>query len=106
MSNFYNRVKMIVSAIVFVTLDSIYLNFIKDYFSKQIELIQKTPIKINFIATLLSYLFLIFSINYCLLSKQLFLKEQPICYKGFNDFNAHAGKFYGQSVDAVRVVIP
>lgn len=24
----------------------------------------------------------------------------------FNDFNAHAGKFYGQSVDAVRVVIP
>ena len=64
MSNFYNRVKMIVSAIVFVTLDSIYLNFIKDYFSKQIELIQKTPIKINFLATLLSYLFLIFSINY------------------------------------------
>jgi hypothetical protein len=64
MSNFYNRVKMIVSAIVLVTLDSIYLNFIKDYFSKQIELIQKTPIKINFIATLLSYLFLIFSINY------------------------------------------
>jgi len=64
MSNFYNRVKMIVSAIVFVTLDSIYLNFIKDYFSKQIEFIQKTPIKINFLATLLSYLFLIFSINY------------------------------------------
>jgi glutamate racemase len=24
----------------------------------------------------------------------------------FNDFNTHAGKFYGQSVDAVRVVIP
>lgn len=64
MINFYNRVKLLVSAIVFVVLDSIYLNFIKDYFSNQIKLIQGTPIKINFLATLLCYIFLIFGINY------------------------------------------
>jgi uncharacterized membrane protein len=75
MSIFYNRVKMFVSAIVFVTLDSIYLNFIKDYFSKQIELIQKTPIKINFIATLLSYLFLIFSINYFIIQPKRSIQD-------------------------------
>lgn len=64
MINFYNRVKLLVSAIVFVVLDSIYLNFIKDYFSNQIKLIQGTPIKMNFLATLLCYIFLIFGINY------------------------------------------
>lgn len=64
MINFYNRVKLLVSSIVFVVLDSIYLNFIKDYFSNQIKLIQGTPIKINFLATLLCYIFLIFGINY------------------------------------------
>lgn len=64
MINFYNRVKLLVSSIVFVVLDSIYLNFIKDYFSNQIKLIQGTPIKMNFLATLLCYIFLIFGINY------------------------------------------
>jgi uncharacterized membrane protein len=64
MFDFYNHVKLLISAIVFVSIDSIYLNFIKNYFSKQIEIIQKTPIQINFLATLLSYIFLIFGINY------------------------------------------
>ena len=64
MFNFYNNTKLLISAIVFVVLDSIYLNLIKDYFSKQIKLIQGTPIQINFLATLLCYIFLIFGINY------------------------------------------
>jgi len=64
MINFYNRIKLLISAIVFVVLDSIYLNIIKDYFSNQIKLIQGTPIKMNFLATLLCYIFLIFGINY------------------------------------------
>jgi uncharacterized membrane protein len=68
MFNFYNRVKLLISAIVFVVLDSIYLNFIKDYFSNQIKLIQGTPIKINFLATLLCYIFLIFGINYFIIN--------------------------------------
>ena len=68
MFNFYNRLKLLISAIVFVVLDSIYLNFIKDYFSNQIKLIQGTPIKINFLATLLCYIFLIFGINYFIIN--------------------------------------
>jgi uncharacterized membrane protein len=68
MFNFYNRVKLLISAIVFVVLDSIYLNFIKDYFSNQIKLIQGTPIKLNFLATLLCYIFLIFGINYFIIN--------------------------------------
>jgi uncharacterized membrane protein len=64
MFNFYNNTKLFVSVIVFVVLDSIYLNLIKDYFSKQIKLVQGTPIQMNFLATLLCYIFLIFGINY------------------------------------------
>ena len=64
MIHFNNRVKLLISAIIFVVLDSIYLNLIKDYFLKQINLVQKSPIKIDFLAILLCYIFLIFGINY------------------------------------------
>jgi uncharacterized membrane protein len=56
--------QLLISAIVFVVLDSLYLNLIKDYFSNQIKLVQGSPIKINFLAILLCYIFLIFGINY------------------------------------------
>ena len=56
--------KLLVSAIVFVFIDSIYLNLIKDYFNNQIKLVQGSAIKMNLLATLLCYIFLIFGINY------------------------------------------
>lgn len=56
--------KLLISAIVFVFIDSVYLNLIKNYFSNQIKNVQGSPIKINFLATLLCYVFLIFGINY------------------------------------------
>ena len=64
MIKFNNHVKLLISAIIFVVLDSIYLNLIKDYFVKQINLVQGSPIKIDFLAILLCYIFLIFGINY------------------------------------------
>lgn len=64
MLDFYNHYNLVISAIIFVSIDSIYLNLIKKYFSKQIEIIQKTPIEINFLATFFCYMFLIFAINY------------------------------------------
>ena len=45
--------KLLISAIIFVILDSIYLNFINDYFSNQIKLVQGSPIKINYLATII-----------------------------------------------------
>ena len=38
MIKFNNRIKLLITAIIFVVLDSIYLNLIKDYFVKQINL--------------------------------------------------------------------
>ena len=56
--------KLLISAIVFVFIDSVYLNLIKNYFSDQIKRVQGSPMKINFLATLICYVFLVFGINY------------------------------------------
>lgn len=56
--------KLLISVIIFLLLDFIYLNFIKSYFDKQIKLVQGTSIKLNFFAMLLCYILLIFGINY------------------------------------------
>jgi uncharacterized membrane protein len=64
MFDFHKFTKLLVSAIVFVFIDSIYLNLVSNYFSNQIKLVQSSPIKMNFLATLLCYIFLIFGINY------------------------------------------
>jgi uncharacterized membrane protein len=55
---------LLVSAIVFITIDFIYLNVIKDYFNNQIKIIQGSPIKINYLGAALCYILLIVGINY------------------------------------------
>lgn len=55
---------MLVSAIVFISLDFIYLNLTKNYFSKQIKSIQGSSVKMNFLGAALCYLFLITGLNY------------------------------------------
>ena len=56
--------KIIITSVVLVLIDSIYIYFISNYFSKQIRLVQLTPMKINILATIICYLILVFSINY------------------------------------------
>lgn len=56
--------QFLISAIVFVILDYTYLNYIKSYFAKQIQVIQGSPLKIDYLATIICYIFLIFGINY------------------------------------------
>ena len=55
---------MLISAIVFITIDFIYLNIMKDYFDKQIKNIQGTKIEMNFLGAALCYIFLIYGLNY------------------------------------------
>jgi uncharacterized membrane protein len=55
---------MLVSAIVFIAVDSIWLNLMNKYFSKQIQSVQGSPIKFNFFGAALCYIFLIVGINY------------------------------------------
>lgn len=55
---------LLISSIIFIVLDFIYLNFIKNYFQSQIQLVQKSEIKINYLGVALCYLFLIIALNY------------------------------------------
>lgn len=55
---------LLVSAIVLVSIDFIYLNLIKDYFGKQIESVQQSKLTINYLGVAICYIFLIAGINY------------------------------------------
>jgi uncharacterized membrane protein len=55
---------MLISAILFISIDFIYLNIIKQFFENQIKKIQGSPVKINFLGAALCYLFLIIGLNY------------------------------------------
>lgn len=56
--------RLLVSAIIFVCLDFGYLNLFKEHFNKQVQDIQGSKININFLATIISYIFLILGLNY------------------------------------------
>ncbi len=55
---------MLVSAVLLVSIDFIYLNIIGDYFRRQIYNVQGSPMKINYLGVVLCYIFLITGINY------------------------------------------
>jgi len=55
---------MLISAIVFITIDFVYLNLIKGYFENQIKKVQGSALKFNLLGAALCYIFLIFGINY------------------------------------------
>ena len=55
---------LLVSAIVFISIDFIYLNVMNGYFDNQIRMVQGSPIKMNYLGAALCYIFLIAGINY------------------------------------------
>lgn len=58
------NVLFLVSAIVFVVIDFIYLNAIQSYFNNQIKMVQGSPIQFNLLGAVLCYIILILGINY------------------------------------------
>jgi uncharacterized membrane protein len=66
---------MLISAIIFVSIDSIYLNIIKNFFQKQIERVQGSATKINFLGAALCYLFLVIGLNYFIIKPRKSISE-------------------------------
>jgi uncharacterized membrane protein len=66
---------MLVSAIVFVSIDFIYLNVMKGYFNNQIQSIQGTEVKMNYLGAALCYIFLIVGINYFIIKPRKSVNE-------------------------------
>ena len=55
---------LLLSAIILLSVDFVYLRFAKNYFENQIKLVQGTPVKLNIFGVLFCYLFLIIGLNY------------------------------------------
>jgi uncharacterized membrane protein len=63
------------SGVIFVLLDTCYLYLIKNYFDNQIKSVQGSPIQINYVGAIITYIFLIFGLNYFILDKKKSIKE-------------------------------
>ena len=66
---------LLLSAIIFVTIDYLYLNSIKSYFGKQVQSVQGSPLKMNFLGAILCYIFLIFGINYFIIKPKRSIQD-------------------------------
>jgi uncharacterized membrane protein len=66
---------LLISAIVFVILDYFYLNLIKNYFENQVQLVQGSPLKLNYLGAILCYIFLIFGINYFIIKPKRSIQD-------------------------------
>ena len=55
---------MLISAILFIFTDSVYLQLVRPYFEKQIQDVQGSAVTVNFLGVVLCYIFLIIGINY------------------------------------------
>jgi uncharacterized membrane protein len=63
-----NMNSLLVSGLIFLIIDSIYLNTMKHYFSHQIYLVQGSALKMDYLATFLCYVFLLIGLNYFILA--------------------------------------
>ena len=69
---------LFITALIFVVLDGIYLNLILGYFNTQVKAVQGSDIKVDFVAAAITYIFLIFGLNYFILSKNGSVKDAAL----------------------------
>ena len=65
----------LISCVIILILDGLYLTSLKSYLLNQIYQVQKSQLQINIIATLLCYLLLISGLNYFIIDKKKSIYE-------------------------------
>jgi len=68
----------LLSALVLVVLDGIYINLVKKYFNMQIKKIQGTDIQMHMVASIITYILLIFGLNYFIIKKKKSVQEAAL----------------------------
>ena len=66
---------MLLSAIILITIDFMYLQSIKGYFQKQVQRVQGSAMQINYLGAAICYLFLIVGINYFIIKPNRSVKD-------------------------------
>ena len=59
---------ILLSALLLISIDSIYLYSIKNIFAKHISSIQGSPLQMNIYGAVICYIFLVFGLNYFILN--------------------------------------
>lgn len=70
-----NISQILVTFIVFITLDAIYLTSMKTYFDNQVKAIQGSVIQMNLLAAILCYISLVFGVYYFIIREKKSLFE-------------------------------
>lgn len=63
--------ELLITSVVFISLDSVYLTLVKDYFKAQIKRVQGSPLEINIPGLLLCYTFLVIGFHYFVIEKKM-----------------------------------
>ena len=71
----YMLQEILLSGILFVMIDSIYLTSVSGYFNEQVQMIQGSPLVLHVGATALSYIFLILGLYYFILREKKPVKD-------------------------------
>lgn len=69
---------LLLTAVVFLIIDSIYLNLSAPHFRRIIKNIQGSPLRLNFLATALTYVVLIFGIYYFIIQRKKSIWEAAL----------------------------
>ena len=64
------NILFLITAILLVVVDFIYLNIIRSYFENQVKIVQGSPLQVNFLGLVLCYIFLIFGLNYFIIKSK------------------------------------
>jgi uncharacterized membrane protein len=64
------NILFLISAILLVVVDFFYLNIIRSYFESQVKIVQGSPLQVNLLGIILSYIFLIFGLNYFIIKSK------------------------------------
>jgi len=63
------------TAIIFVCIDSLYLTLMSSYMLNQVKSVQGSPLKMNFLAAIMGYLFLVFGIYYFIIKPKRSVRD-------------------------------
>ena len=66
---------MLLSAVIFITIDFMYLQSVKGYFQKQVQSVQGSAMQVNYLGAALCYVFLIVGINYFIIKPNRSVKD-------------------------------
>lgn len=73
-----NNKKYIISSIVLVALDCLYIFFMNNYFSQQIKQVQGSKLNVHMGGAVLTYIVLIFGINYFIIREHRSITEAAL----------------------------